>query len=53
MTMEQINFSFRSSVFSVLKTLCVKASQNKLDLLYDVDHRIPGWSFLQSNQAFR
>ena len=41
MTMEQISFSFRSSVFGVLKTLCVKAAQNKLDLIYDVDPRIP------------
>jgi len=41
MTMEQIPFSLRLAVFSVLKTLCVKASQNKLDLIYDVDPTIP------------
>ncbi|KAL1410625.1 histidine kinase osmosensor [Vanrija albida] len=41
MTMEQIPFSLRLAVFSVLKTLCVKASQNKLDLIYDIDTTIP------------
>ncbi len=41
MTMEQIPFSLRSAVFSVLKTLCVKAAQNSLDLIYDVDPAIP------------
>jgi osomolarity two-component system, sensor histidine kinase NIK1 len=41
MTMEQIPFSLRSAVFSVLKTLCVKAAQNSLDLIYDVDPSIP------------
>ncbi|KAK4688001.1 osomolarity two-component system, sensor histidine kinase NIK1, partial [Tremellales sp. Uapishka_1] len=41
MTMEQIPYSLRLAVFSVLKTLCVKASQNKLDLIYDVDPTIP------------
>jgi osomolarity two-component system sensor histidine kinase NIK1 len=41
MTMEQIPFSLRLAVFSVLKTLCVKASQNKLDLIYDIDPMIP------------
>lgn len=41
MTMEETPFSLRASVFSVLKTLCVKAAQNKLDLIYDVDPRIP------------
>lgn len=41
MTMEQIPFSLRLAVFSVLKTLCVKASQNKLDLIFDIDPFIP------------
>jgi osomolarity two-component system sensor histidine kinase NIK1 len=41
MTIEQIPFSLRSAVFSVLKTLCVKAAQNSLDLIYDVDPAIP------------
>jgi osomolarity two-component system sensor histidine kinase NIK1 len=41
MTMEQIPFSMRLAVFSVLKTLCVKASQNKLDLIFDIDPTIP------------
>jgi osomolarity two-component system sensor histidine kinase NIK1 len=41
MTMEQIPFSLRLAVFSVLKTLCVKASQNKLDLIFDIDPTIP------------
>lgn len=40
MTMEEIPFSLRSAVFSVLKTLCVKAAQNSLDLIYDVDPEI-------------
>jgi osomolarity two-component system sensor histidine kinase NIK1 len=41
MTMEQIPFSLRLAVFSVLKTLCVKASQNRLDLIFDIDPTIP------------
>lgn len=41
MTMEQIPFSLRLAVFSVLKTLCVKASQNKLDLIFDIDPTTP------------
>ncbi|KAI9322772.1 hypothetical protein BX666DRAFT_657927 [Dichotomocladium elegans] len=41
MTMEAIPFSMRSSVFSVLKTLAVKANQKKLDLVYNVDKDIP------------
>ena len=39
--MEEIPFSLRLAVFSVLKTLCVKASQNKLDLIFDIDPTIP------------
>jgi osomolarity two-component system sensor histidine kinase NIK1 len=41
MTMEQIPFSLRLAVFSVLKTLCVKASQNRLDLIFNIDPTIP------------
>lgn len=41
MTMEEISYSVRSAVFGVLKTLAVKASQNKLDLMYKVDPAIP------------
>ncbi|CED82845.1 protein-histidine kinase [Phaffia rhodozyma] len=41
MTMETAPFTFRPTVFGVLKTLCVKAAQNKLDLIYDVDPKIP------------
>lgn len=41
MTMEEIPYSVRSAVFGVLKTLAVKASQNKLDLLYRIDPEIP------------
>ena len=39
--MEEITYSLRSAVFGVLKTLAVKASQNKLDLLYKIDPAIP------------
>lgn len=41
MTMEQIPFSLRLAVFSVLKTLCVKASQNRLELIFNIDPSIP------------
>ncbi|KAL1917404.1 uncharacterized protein VTP21DRAFT_3797 [Calcarisporiella thermophila] len=41
MTIESIPFSVRSAVFSVLKTLAVKADQKKLDLIYDIDKSIP------------
>jgi osomolarity two-component system, sensor histidine kinase NIK1 len=39
--MEQVFFSFRQTVFGILKTLVVRASQNNLDLTYDVDPDIP------------
>ncbi|ORX94483.1 hypothetical protein K493DRAFT_407974 [Basidiobolus meristosporus CBS 931.73] len=38
---EEIPFSLRTAVFGVLKTLAVKATQRKLDLIYDVDNDIP------------
>src|SRR6266446_9852370 len=41
MTMEQVSFSFRQTIFGILKTLVVRASQNNLDLTYDVDPDIP------------
>ncbi|KAI8384917.1 uncharacterized protein BYT42DRAFT_493432 [Radiomyces spectabilis] len=41
MTIESIPFSLRSAIFSVLKTLAVKANQKKLDLIYDVDVNMP------------
>ncbi|CAO3649641.1 unnamed protein product [Mucor hiemalis] len=41
MTIESIPFSLRSAIFSVLKTLAVKANQKKLDLIYHVDQSIP------------
>jgi osomolarity two-component system sensor histidine kinase NIK1 len=41
LVMEQIPFSLRSSVFSVLKTLAVKANQKKLDLIYNFEGTIP------------
>ncbi|KAG1052505.1 hypothetical protein G6F43_005368 [Rhizopus delemar] len=41
MNIETIPFSLRSAIFSVLKTLAVKANQKKLDLIYHVDQSIP------------
>jgi osomolarity two-component system sensor histidine kinase NIK1 len=41
MTMEQVSFSFRQTIFGILKTLVVRATQNHLDLTYDVDPDIP------------
>ncbi|CDO72026.1 hypothetical protein BN946_scf184943.g61 [Trametes cinnabarina] len=41
MTMEQVSYSLRQTVFGILKTLVVRASQNQLDLTYDVDPDIP------------
>ncbi|CAO3660045.1 unnamed protein product [Rhizopus stolonifer] len=41
MRIEAIPFSLRSAVFSVLKTLAVKANQKKLDLIYNVEKFIP------------
>ncbi|KAG7567083.1 hypothetical protein FFLO_01209 [Filobasidium floriforme] len=41
MTMEEIPFSLRTTLFGVLKTLCVKAAQNSLDLIANVDPTIP------------
>ena len=41
MTMGAISYSLRQTVFGILKTLVVRASQNNLDLTYDVDPDIP------------
>ena len=41
MTMEQVTYSVRQTVFGILKTLVVRANQNHLDLTYDVDPDIP------------
>ena len=41
MTMEQVSYSLRHTVFGILKTLVVRASQNNLELTYDVDSDIP------------
>lgn len=35
--MEEIGFPLRTTLFSVLKTMAIKASQSKLDLLFKVD----------------
>lgn len=41
MTIEQVSYLLRHAVFGILKTLVVRASQNNLDLTYDVDPDIP------------
>ncbi|CEQ39469.1 SPOSA6832_01001, partial [Sporobolomyces salmonicolor] len=41
MTVETIPFSVRSAVFGILKTLAVKATQSRLDLMYSVESDIP------------
>jgi osomolarity two-component system, sensor histidine kinase NIK1 len=41
MVIEEVAFSVRHSVFSVLKTLVVRASQSNLELTYEVDSKIP------------
>ncbi|GAA98312.1 hypothetical protein E5Q_04997 [Mixia osmundae IAM 14324] len=41
MTIEEIPYSLRATMFSVLKSLAVKASQNKLGLLYKVEPDVP------------
>ncbi|KIM76544.1 hypothetical protein PILCRDRAFT_98726 [Piloderma croceum F 1598] len=45
MTMEAVSYSLRQIVFGILKTLVVCASQNNLDLTYDVDPDIPDQLF--------
>jgi len=41
MIMDQVPFSFRQTVFGILKTLVVRAAGNNLDLTYNVDSDIP------------
>ncbi|KAL4402335.1 histidine kinase osmosensor [Malassezia pachydermatis] len=41
MTIEEIPFSLRGIVFSVLKTLSVRAAQKKLNLVYEVAPDVP------------
>ena len=41
MTVEQVAFSLRTTIFGMLKSLAVRASQAEIDLYYEVDHRIP------------
>jgi osomolarity two-component system, sensor histidine kinase NIK1 len=41
MTMEAVSYSLRQTVFGILKTL-VRASQDNLNLTYDVEPDIPG-----------
>ena len=41
MTMEEVSYSLRQTVFGILKTLVVRAQQNSIDLTYDVEPDIP------------
>ncbi|KAK0444528.1 two-component histidine kinase Le.nik1-like protein [Desarmillaria tabescens] len=41
MTMEAVSFSLRHTVFGMLKTLVARASQNNLDLTFDIAPDIP------------
>lgn len=41
MTVEQVAFSLRTTIFGMLKSLVVRANQNEIDLTYEVDSRIP------------
>ncbi|ODQ77253.1 hypothetical protein BABINDRAFT_163751 [Babjeviella inositovora NRRL Y-12698] len=41
MTVEQIDFSLRGTVFAALKTLAVKAIEKNLDLVYRTDNSFP------------
>jgi osomolarity two-component system sensor histidine kinase NIK1 len=41
MTMEAMSYSLRQTIFGILETLVVCASQNNLDLTYDVEPDIP------------
>ena len=43
MVMETISFSMRSTVFSALKTLAVKANDRSLNLAYQVDSSVPDY----------
>ena len=41
MAMEAVSYSLRQTVFGIPKTLVVRASQNNLDVTYDVEPDIP------------
>ncbi len=41
MTMEAVSYSLRQTVFGILKTLVVRATQNNLDLTFDIQPDIP------------
>jgi osomolarity two-component system sensor histidine kinase NIK1 len=41
MTVEQVAFSLRTTIFGMLKSLAVRAEQAKIDLYYEIDGRIP------------
>ncbi|KAG8895258.1 histidine kinase osmosensor, partial [Tulasnella sp. 417] len=41
MTMEMVTYSLRATVYGILKTLVVRASQNDVDLIYEIDPTIP------------
>ena len=42
MQLEETPFSLRHTVFGVLKTLVIRATQSNLDLTYEVDPQVPG-----------
>jgi len=41
MTMEAVTYALRQTVFGILKTLVVRASQNNLDLTYKIESDVP------------
>jgi osomolarity two-component system sensor histidine kinase NIK1 len=43
MTMEQIPFSLRGTVFNALKSLTTRANDRKLNLVYQVDQKVPDY----------
>ena len=43
MTMEQIPFSLRGTVFNALKSLTTRANDRSLNLVYNVDTNVPDW----------
>lgn len=43
MTIEEIDFSLRTTIFGALKTLSVKSIEKQLDLIYEVDNSCPDY----------
>lgn len=43
MTIEEIDFSLRTTIFGALKTLSVKSIEKQLDLIYEVDSSCPDY----------